>query len=420
MIGEAELRAALVTLGQRVEAVIAMQPPASSSALRLVEPGANLQSLVADVPAGTTLVLAPGFVQGGGLTLPRPQTIFGGKILGAVIGGAPGITFRGVAMEGTTNGQTILTAADDCLVEDCTLTGSPIGQHRGILANAARVTVRRTAITNIWHSMDTQAIAGWDGTRDLLVEDCRLEASGENACFGGTDPRSEAGIPQDITFRRCTLTKPAHWRTLANCTNKNLFELKNAKRVLVEDCAMAYSFVDGQIGFAILLTVRNQDGTAPFSTIEDVIIRRTTVSHCAGGIQLLGTDYTHPSGLMKRVTFDRVTIDDISPEWGMNQRCVQLGAGAEDLAFRNCAFTGTGINTAMTFTTDNPRYTRLVVDGCTFPEGEYGLKGDVENLPLGRPVLEHYAPGYQWTNNRVVPNVPRPRVINWPAVTVLQ
>ena len=417
MIGEAQLRAALVTLGQQVEAVIAMQPPASS--LRFVEPGTNLQSLVADVTAGTTLVLAPGFVQGGGLTLPRPVTVVGGRLLGAVIGAAPGITFRGVAMEGTTNGQTILTVADDCLVEDCTLTGSPIGQHRGILVNAARVTIRRTPITNIWHSLDTQAIAGWDGTRDLLVEDCRLEASGENVIFGGSDPRSEAGIPQDITIRRCTLTKPLAWRALVNCTNKNLFELKNAKRVLVEDCTMAYSWVDGQIGFGIVLTVRNQEGTAPFSTIEDVLIRRTTVSHCAGGIQILGQDYTYPSQSMRRVTLEDVTVEDISPEWGGNQRCVQLGGGGEDLAFRRCTFSGSSINTAITVSQQTPTFQRLVVDGCTFPEGEYGMHGGW-NVPLGAAVLEQCAPGYTWTNNRVVLNVPRPRSINWPAGTVLQ
>ena len=417
MIGEAQLRAAVAALGQQVEAVIAMQPPSSS--LRFVEPGTNLQSLVADVPAGTTLVLAPRFVHGGGLTLPRPVTLVGGRLLGAVIGAAPGITFRGVAMDGTTNGQTILTVADDCLVEDCTITGSAIGQHRGVLVNAARVTIRRTPITNIWHSLDTQAIAGWDGTRDLLVEDCRLEASGENVIFGGDDPRTEAGIPQDITIRRCTMTKPLEWRALVNCTNKNLFELKNAKRVLVEDCTMAYSWVDGQIGFGIVVTVRNQEGTAPYSTIEDVIIRRTTVSHCAGGIQLLGTDYTHPSGLMKRVTFENVTVEDINPEWGVNQRCVQLSSGAEDLAFVNCRFSGTSINTAMTFVSSRPVFTRFTVSGCTFPEGEYGIKGD-EVGPFGRAVLEHYAPGYSWTNNRVVLNVPRPRAINWPAGTVLQ
>ncbi|HXG90746.1 MAG TPA: hypothetical protein VNN73_00055, partial [Blastocatellia bacterium] len=44
---------------------------------------------------------------------------------------------------------------------------------------------------------------------------------------------------------------------------KNLFELKNARRVLIDANLFENNWVDGQSGFAILFTVRNQDGTAP-------------------------------------------------------------------------------------------------------------------------------------------------------------
>ncbi|HYP26977.1 MAG TPA: hypothetical protein VE262_09680, partial [Blastocatellia bacterium] len=46
---------------------------------------------------------------------------------------------------------------------------------------------------------------------------------------------------------------------------KNIFELKNARRVLVDGNVFENNWVDGQNGTAILFTVRNQEGTAPWS-----------------------------------------------------------------------------------------------------------------------------------------------------------
>ena len=70
---------------------------------------------------------------------------------------------------------------------------------------------------------------------------------------------------------------------------KNLFELKNARRVLVEGNLMEYVWQEAQIGYAILLTPRNQDGKAPWVTIEDVTIRRnssgTPVGCCKSSVR---------------------------------------------------------------------------------------------------------------------------------------
>ena len=51
---------------------------------------------------------------------------------------------------------------------------------------------------------------------------------------------------------------------------KNLLELKNARRVLIQGNRFERNWADGQQGFAIVLTPRNQDGTAPWSVVEDV------------------------------------------------------------------------------------------------------------------------------------------------------
>ncbi|HKG22692.1 MAG TPA: hypothetical protein VKC34_12405, partial [Blastocatellia bacterium] len=62
---------------------------------------------------------------------------------------------------------------------------------------------------------------------------------------------------------------------------KNIFELKNARRVLVDGNLFENNWVDGQNGTAILFTVRNQEGTAPWSVVEDVTFTNNVLRHTA-------------------------------------------------------------------------------------------------------------------------------------------
>ena len=65
------------------------------------------------------------------------------------------------------------------------------------------------------------------------------------------------------------MVKPLTWRqgspTFGGIpwTVKNLFELKNAQRVLVDGNLMENNWGQAQNGFSVLFTVRNQGGTAP-------------------------------------------------------------------------------------------------------------------------------------------------------------
>ena len=88
---------------------------------------------------------------------------------------------------------------------------------------------------------------------------------------------------------------------------KNLFELKNARRVLVEGNLMEYVWQEAQVGYAILLTPRNQDGRAPWVTVEDVTIRRNLVRHAGGG------DADHRRGLQPSERLDPAREDRRQP-----------------------------------------------------------------------------------------------------------
>jgi hypothetical protein len=67
-----------------------------------------------------------------------------------------------------------------------------------------------------------------------------LEGAGENLMFGGADPSIPDLVPSDIEIRGNPFFKPLSWKighlTYAGrpWSVKNIFELKNARRVLAE------------------------------------------------------------------------------------------------------------------------------------------------------------------------------------------
>ena len=74
------------------------------------------------------------------------------------------------------------------------------------------------------------------------------------------------------------------WRE-QNWTAKNLLEL-NARRVLISGNIMDYGWASAKFGFAVLLTPRNQDVGALWSTVEDITFSWIVVRHASASISL--------------------------------------------------------------------------------------------------------------------------------------
>lgn len=409
-------------------------PPAPPVQGIHVGPGDNLRSMVAGGAAGAVYVIDPAYVQDGGWTIPKPcKLVSAGSIApgravvtrpsptlrGATVFGAPGIQLSALRLEGGVKEETIVTTANDALLDSCILAGTTQGQHRGVSVNdSVGVTVIRCSITGIWAGgQDTQAISGDYGTKTLLVDDCLLEASGENLIFGGSDAQNEAAIPDGIIIQNCSLNKCFSWRGVASC--KNLLELKCAKHVTFRKNDCQYSFLVGDLGqaaFAVVLTVRNQDGGAIFSTISDVLIEDNTFTHCGGGISILAVDDTHPSIRMSNMTIRRNAFVDVDPAaWGGLGREIQILSGPNGLVLDGNTFEGKNLNSA--FTLAGPPTNGLSVMNNRFQEGDYGIKGDGD-FALGKDAIDHYAPGYVWTNNTMVKGTSG-RSIVYPTGTIL-
>src|SRR5262245_38670714 len=108
---------------------------------------------------------------------------------------------------------------------------------------------------------------------------------------------------------------------------KNIFELKNAQDLLVENNVFENVWVADQPGYAIVFTPRNQSGRAPWAVVQRVMFRNNIVRHAAGAVNILGTDNLAPSQMASHITIVNNIFDDITAStWG-TARVYQLGNG---------------------------------------------------------------------------------------------
>lgn len=175
---------------------------------------------------------------------------------------------------------------------------------------------------------DAQAISGGVGDMRMgpyQIVDNFLEGSAENIFFGGAATVS----PADIEIRRNHLFKPLTWMKgqpgyVGGADGnpfvvKNLLELKNAQRVLIDGNILENSWGGfSQVGFAILLTPKNQargktENVCPDCQVTDVTIRNAVIRHVAAGMQIANglSDNGGKARAGERYSIHDVIIDDI-------------------------------------------------------------------------------------------------------------
>jgi hypothetical protein len=214
----------------------------------------------------------------------------------------------------------LASVPNNLVIDRCYIHGFPTQEiQRGISVNSATTQITNSYISDI-HGIgyDSQAICGWNGPGPFLIVNNYLEAAGENLMFGGAGPTIPNLIPSDIKIRRNTFFKPLSWKVGdpgyagIHWTVKNLLELKMARNVVIDGNTFENSWVDGQAGYAVLFTVRNQTGNAPWAILENVSFTNNTVKNSQSGIQTLGSDYNHPSQQSTGLIIANNVFDGIS------------------------------------------------------------------------------------------------------------
>ena len=200
---------------------------------------------------------------------------------------------------------------------------------RGIMLGASRYVAVVDSYFSDFHCIaktssctDAQAIAGGIGDGPMgpyKILNNFLESSGENIMFGGG--RSSA-TPADIEIRHNHMFKPLTWMMgqagYVGGTNgnsfiiKNLFELKNAQRVLLEGNILENSWGGfSQVGFAIVLTPKDPGGCTSCQ-VTDVTIRYNSISHVGAGLQIANALSGNGTALDgQRYAIHDIVIDDI-------------------------------------------------------------------------------------------------------------
>jgi hypothetical protein len=234
----------------------------------------------------------------------------------------------------------------DITFDRCYIHGTPTGNVlRGLAANSTSTAVVDSYLADFHaEGSDSQAIAAWNGPGPFKVVNNYLEAAAENVLFGGADPAIVGLVPSDIEVRHNYFFKPLAWKegdpSYAGIlwTVKNHFELKNAQRVLVDGNVFVNVWAAAQAGFAIQLTVRNQDGTAPWSVVQDVTFTHNVLRHVGGGVNILGLDDNFPSQQTARILIRDNLFADVT-EVDDSARLFQiLSAAAHVTIDHNTAF----------------------------------------------------------------------------------
>lgn len=292
---------------------------------------------------------------------------------------------------------TVAEVPTDIIFYRCYIHGTPTGDmRRGIALNGARMAVIGSYLSD-FHSPaeEAQAIMGWNGPGPYWIIGNYLEAAGVNVMFGGgEDPTIPGLVPADIEIRGNRFAKPLSWRegdpsyAGARWVVKNLFTLKNARRVLVDGNVFEQNWSADQHGFAITFTPRNQGGHAPWSVVEDVVFTNNIIRRATAGIALLGWDNNQQSEQAKRILIRNNLFVDLGiwPSFDPNftGTLFWMQDGAADVVIDH--------NTALH--TGNPLIASMIVSGREAHTGfvftnnitQHNRYGVVGVDPVGNPM----------------------------------
>lgn len=189
-------------------------------------------------------------------------------------------------------------------------------------------------------------------------------------------------------------TEPTRWQV------KNVFELKNARRVRVESNVFENNWRHAQPGYAIVFTPRNQEGRCTWCVIEDVTFDHNIVRNSGAGFNIAGFDFPNVSGQTTGVVIRDNLVYGITEQLGGNGWAMQIGDEPKTVVVDHNTFDfdGTTIVYAHGGSVSAPR--RIMGFQYTnnaSPHASYGINGAA--AAFGSGALQMYFPGAVVTGN---------------------
>ncbi|MBK8497516.1 MAG: T9SS type A sorting domain-containing protein [Flavobacteriales bacterium] len=274
-----------------------------------------------------------------------------------------------------------------------------LGTKRGIALNSASTAVVNCHISDCKVvGQDAQAVAGWNGPGPFKLVNNYLEGSGENVMFGGANPVIQDLVPSDIEVRNNHFFKPLSWRIgdpsyagTAWCI-KNLFELKNAQRILVEGNIFENNWSHCQSGFAIVFTPRTQSGASLWSRVTDITWRYNILKNSDGGFNMSGHDDQLNNPVSTRILIEHNLAYGLS---NVN-KLYQFLNGLEHVTIRH----NTNLNEGTTTSAGGDPSLFLTFQDNICGYGGYGVCGT--GAGCGNNTINTYFPGSTFSHNVLV------------------
>jgi hypothetical protein len=315
-----------------------------------------------------------------------------------------------VLLEAPGGNTSLAQAPTDLVFDRCYIHGTPTGNvRRAILMNSARTAVVDSYLSDVHEvGADSQALVAWNGPGPFKIVNNYLEGAGENVMFGGVDPAIPNLVPSDIEIRKNYLFKPSSWQAGSpsyagiRWSVKNLLELKNAQRILIDGNLLENNWTDAQNGYGVLFTVRNQDGTAPWSTVRDVTFTNNILRHSGGGVNMMGADYLHPSQPTQRILIQNNLFDDINgTTWNGPGTFFQIVDGGSDVIVDHNTVLQSGNMITASYSSALVPAASFVFTNNIVSYNQYGILGDY-GIGLGMLAINAYFPGASFTRNAIV------------------
>jgi hypothetical protein len=286
-----------------------------------------------------------------------------------------------------------------------------------------------------YNGNDNQCFMEINSPGPLLFQNNFIQAAGENIMFGGGDPVISGQIASDITIVGNVFQKNPSWEGQAaplNWVVKNLFEIKNAQRVLLDGNTFMNTWVAGQ-NEAIIIRSVNQSGACTWCSALDVTVTNNYIQYAPEAFVLAPiVAPSNPSVPTGRLLFQNNLMVDIAcalPSGGKGL-LFELGVNSTPYTMHdiiidhNTGFsdpTACGQSGAIYFDNGGGTsfMTGLQFTNNIFNHGLDAVNGDScgSTVP-GSCALNLYASGYTYSANVLMTATGAPDGSTWPTGTL--
>ncbi|HUF70539.1 MAG TPA: PKD domain-containing protein [Longimicrobiales bacterium] len=178
-------------------------------------------------------------------------------------------------------------------------------------------------------------------------------------------------------------------------TVKNVFELKNARNVVIEDNIFENHWKQAQPGYAIVLTPRNSGGNCSWCVVENVRFDYNIVRNTAAGVNLLGYDVpSRPTRQTRNIAFRHNLFAGLTSALGGNAWFMLIGDEPRDIIIEHNTIDASGASVVYTYggTSTSPRQIHgFQMTANAARHGSYGFNGAF--FSYGNGILDNFYPG---------------------------